>query len=131
MKILNMTQHAPTHSQIEAGVIDPIKEKSDIKSLLTFHELPTKEQLEERALLMRVMGVDLIIKYSTDPIVLIGGAPWFMPYVEHEFATQTSIKCVYSFSQRQIIQEKVDGDTKVKKTIVFEHVGFVKSCFFQ
>ena len=116
-EILNLTQHVATESQREAGVFEP-KEKDEIKSLLTFEDVPTFEEMTKRAKYLSVLA----ITYGIDK-VLIGGAPYFMSVLEKELKRH-DIQPVYSFSKR--ISKEVEKDGKVEKINVFEHIEFVE-----
>lgn len=59
MKIVNLTQHAGTAEQLAAGVADLGATSLELKRLLTFDSLPTREEIEARA-------------------AMIGGAPFLM-----------------------------------------------------
>jgi len=115
--ILNLTQHNATQSQIEAGVFEP-QEKETIKSMLTFDEIPTIEDMIKRAEYLSVMA----ITYGVDK-VLIGGAPFFMSILERELKRH-DLTPVYSFSKR--VSKEIEYDKKVEKINVFEHIGFVE-----
>ena len=48
MIILNLTQHNTSTAQYDMGVREP-SEKSRVRALLTFVEIPTIEEMRERA----------------------------------------------------------------------------------
>ena len=73
--IINLTQHSATPEQVAAGVVDvPAELKSDLSALLTFNNLPTKEELNEAAMKVAAMAV-LCTQGSDAPAAMIGGAP--------------------------------------------------------
>jgi len=115
--ILNLTQHNATESQKAAGVFEPT-EKETVKSLLTFEDAPTLEEMTKRAEYLSVLA----ITYGIDK-VLIGGAPYFMGVLEKELKRH-DLKPVYSFSKR--VSKEIEKDGKVEKINVFEHIGFVE-----
>ena len=122
--ILNVTQHPATKEQEENGVIDaPRKYQEELKSLLTFAEIPSQVDLQVRASKLQIM----ILKIEQDQdlkfdAVMIGGAPFFMHTLHKSLSKNW--KVVYAFSQRTTITEKSE-DGSVTKVNVFKHVGFV------
>ena len=113
MKILNLTQHLASQEQIEEGVVEP-KNKDFVKELLTFDELPTKEEIQKRATELTKIAMNEGYKK-----VMIGGAPYLMGMLELTLKSQ-GIQSVYAFSKRVSIEK--DG----VKTSVFKHIGFVE-----
>jgi len=124
MRLINLTQHPATKEQMEAGVIEPAN-KDKIRKLLTFNELPTKEELRTRAKAL----VDHIIVYEkgTFDAAMIGGAPFFMSVLE-DALRRMGIIPLYAFSKREVV-EKTLPSGEVVKTQVFKHLGFVESYF--
>lgn len=124
-KILNLTQHALTPEQIEAGVCEPTPEdKEFIKKLLTFNKsvIGNKKLIENRAYAL----VDVVNKNYADVWkVLIGGAPFLMAPLERALK-----KCgytpVYSFTDRVSV-ETTQPDGSVVKTAIFKHLGFIEA----
>jgi len=124
--ILNLTQHQATKEQVEAGVVEPT-EKEYIQKLLTFEDMPSRDEIKKRAKLLAGYahlwlsrnGID---KYH-DRKALIGGAPFLMSALENELRKHR-IKPLYAFSKRVSEEKEVDG--KIVKTNVFKHIGFVK-----
>ena len=124
MKIINLTQHPATPDQKNAGVVEPIN-KNKIKKLLTFNELPSKEELRARAKVL----VDHIIIYEegTFEAAMIGGAPFFMSVLE-DALRRMGITPLYAFSKREVIEKNLPSG-EVVKTQVFKHLGFVEAYF--
>lgn len=118
-RIINLTQHPATPEQIAEWVFDLEGEKLQrLKKLLTFDELPCPKTLSERA------GEITKIAIETDAdLAMIGGAPYFMRYLEWEL-DKAMITALYSFSRRESIEEKLPDGT-VKKFSIFKHIGFV------
>ncbi len=117
-EILNLTQHNATQDQIDAGVVEP-KDKTNIQSLLTFEQMPSRALLEERA--AALAGVVAVEGYE---VAMIGGAPFFMPPLELALQ-KNDIQPVYAFSVRESV-ETTDPETgQVSKTAIFKHLGFV------
>lgn len=115
-KILNLTQHDATLEQMEAGVIEPAS-KAEIKTLLTFNEIPTIEDMKQRA--ERIASLSQGYTYA-----MIGGAPYFMSTIEHALKCR-GITPLYAFSQRVSV-ETSNPNGSVTKTFVFKHEGFVQ-----
>jgi hypothetical protein len=121
MAILNLTQHAATPEQIAAGVVDPPDDlRQRIRELLTFDEVPTPGEIEERATRLARIAADSGYVFET---AMIGGAPWLMPALERALVTR-GIAPVYAFSAREVVEEQVP-DGSVRKVAVFRHRGFV------
>lgn len=116
MKIINLTQHRATPAQVEAGVIDSITPLAD---LLTFETLPSRAELETRAETLAT-----IAREARAQAAMIGGAPYFMSYLEVALR-QRGITPLYAFSVRRST-ETHNADGSVSKAQVFEHAGFVE-----
>jgi len=127
VRLLNLTQHDATKEQIKDGLVDPNEsEKSVIRKLLTFDDVPTAEQMIDKSMSLYYLALHLIEKYKTAPTVMLAGAPWFLPLVEHQLK-KGGVKAVYSFSKR-CVEEQISKDGKsVKKVSVFKHVQFIGS----
>jgi len=115
--ILNLTQHDATEEQLKAGVVEPTKEDKEwVKQLLTFDEIPSRNDLIRRAKEL----AEVAREYIECDKAMIGGAPFLMPSLEY-YLKKEGVVPVYAFSKR-IVEEK-DG-VKISK-FVFE--GFVMS----
>lgn len=116
--IVNLTQHEATEDQYKDGVFDVDQsDKGLVRKYLTFDEIPTVEEMKERAFqLARIAN-----KYSD--LTMIGGAPYFMPYLIRELE-KLGIEAVYSFTKRVSVDSVGESGEVVKKS-VFKHVGFV------
>ena len=118
--ILNLTQHAPTPEQVEAGVVElPPDLKQILKGLLDFSEIPSKQDVVTRA-----VAITSIAKEYGASHVMIGGAPYLMGALE-AVLKDNDIKPLYAFSQRVSV-EKVGPDGTLVKTSEFKHIGFVE-----
>jgi hypothetical protein len=116
--ILNLTQHAPTAEQIEAGVFDWAERRGAITQLLTFSSVPTKRMVEDRAFHLALVAASAGVSYA-----MIGGASYLMgPLVEA--LKNEGIKPMFSFTERVSVETTLP-DGSVSKTSVFKHVGFV------
>ena len=121
MKILNLTQHIATPAQIEQGVFDlSLELRPALLKLLTFVEMPTKVEVQNRA--VAIVRWILSNNIMCDA-AMIGGAPFLMSELEFQLRLQ-KIPPMYAFSER-VSEESTAPDGSVTKTNVFKHVGFV------
>ena len=120
MKIINLTQHAATQDQIDQGVFDLTSyAHTQLLEYLTFHEIPTKRDLEARAEGIASLAID-----SEATHAMIGGAPYLMAPLETAIRSHGIIP-LYAFSKRESV-EQTQKDGSVRKVNVFRHVGFVE-----
>ena len=124
MRILNVTQHRATAEQVAAGVVDIETTDGEyfatkIKSLLTFDEIPSREEME-----LRAEDIACFCHDGGHKAVMIGGAPFFMAYLEKALKAW-DIQPLYAFSKRESIEKEIDG--KIVKTNIFKHIGFVEA----
>ena len=129
--ILNLTQHNTTDEQKAQLVVEPRMTKEKIKKLLTFEEIPTKEEIEVRATKLAEIAVSEASMYAGDTDnmiwitrVMIGGAPYLMGALEKALR-ECGFTPVYAFSKRES-EEIPQPDGSVKKIQVFRHIGFVE-----
>jgi hypothetical protein len=129
--ILNLTQHVSTAEQKAQLVVEPRMCKAKIQKLLTFEEIPTKEEIEARAKELARIAVSEASHYAGDTDneiwitrVMIGGAPYLMGALEKAVRVM-GFTPVYAFSKRES-EEIPQPDGSVKKIQVFRHVGFVE-----
>jgi len=115
--ILNLTQHFASKEQIEEGVFEP-EDKEKVKKLLTFNELPSKEEIKERARLLT--GIAIVEGAEK---AMIGGAPYLMSSLEKKLK-EFDIQPVYAFSKR--IVEETEKDGEIIKKSIFKHIGFIE-----
>ena len=120
MRILNLTQHAPTQAQIEAGVFDaPAEIRAKIVAELNFADAPHKGEIysraDEIARLAALVGCDA---------AMLGGAPYLMGALECALEN-AGITPLYSFTERRV-HEVHNADGSVSKQTVFAHVGWVE-----
>ena len=137
--ILNLTQHSVTQDQIKAGVVDlPHPYKERLKDLLTFDQLPTKDEIKARAKAIKELVLD-VLQDKSSPIrkevkamsdakedfniaFMVGGAPFLMkPLVEE---LEKIGYPVFAFSRR-ITNEVKQADGSVRKVTIFKHEGFI------
>ena len=119
MKILNLTQHQATIKQVEVGVIEP-ESKEYIQKLLTFDEIPSKQEIRKRA--RKLAGYAKLTFKGESGKAMIGGAPFLMSELEY-WLRKNRIEPVYAFSKRVSVEKEIDGE--IIKTNVFKHIGFV------
>jgi len=113
MDIKNLTQHAPTESQVQAGVTGVDEHALEF---LNFSTPPSVEEIETRAyaIACRANG------YAS---AMIGGAPYLMPALVAALH-QAGVQPLFSFTERKSV-EKTLLDGSVVKTSVFAHVAWV------
>ena len=129
--ILNLTQHNATPEQKAQLVVEPRMTKEKIKKLLTFEEIPSKEEIEARAEKLAEIAVSEASHYAGETDnevwitrVLLGGAPFFMGALEKAIR-ECGFTPVYAFSKRESVDQP-QPDGSVKKIAVFRHIGFVE-----
>ena len=121
--IVNLTQHAASAEQIEAGVIDMVgKDLESLKALLTFEELPSAAEIDRRASEITRLAKDALFG-QPERKAMIGGALWLMAPLTF-YLKAAGINPVFAFSKRESVEKVIDG--KTVKTNVFKHVGFVE-----
>jgi len=113
-KIFNLTQHAASQEQIEAGVVDltPADQKI-VRDTLTFESIPDSQDMY-----LRADRIACLAHERGAHAAMIGGAPFFMGFLEAALR-QYKIVPLYAFSRREAVE--VNG---VKKSI-FRHLGWV------
>jgi hypothetical protein len=129
--ILNLTQHVVTAEQKAQLVVEPRMCKTEIRELLTFEEIPSKEEIESRATKLAEIAVSEASMYAgeTDNVVwitrvMLGGAPYLMGALE-KAVRECGFTPVYAFSKRES-EEITQPDGSVRKVQVFRHIGFVE-----
>ena len=121
MTILNLTQHAATPEQVAAGVVEPNNaDKAAIKTALTFNALPSDGEMHGRA-----AAIVAIAKRGGATQVMVGGAPFFLPWLESALLGE-GIVPLHAFSRRVSV-ETVQPDGSTRKESVFRHEGFIPS----
>jgi predicted Fe-S protein YdhL (DUF1289 family) len=128
MIIVNLTQHPATPEQRAAGVVDlEGPELTQLKSELTFDELPTEAEIISRAKSITRLACAAIgdedIYEITPAQAMIGGALWLMPALATELMDH-EIEPVFAFTKRET-EEQPQPDGSVRKVAVFRHAGFV------
>ena len=122
--IVNLTQHAASAEQIEAGVIDMVgKDLESLKALLTFEELPSAAEIDRRAQEITRLAKDALFG-QPERKAMIGGALWLMAPLSF-YLKSAGINPVFAFSKRESVEKVIDG--KTVKTNVFKHIGFVEA----
>lgn len=119
---INLTQHEMTPNQIWDfpgfwfGTSE--EEVAEIRDLLTFDNLPSKEEIGRQA-----TRLAMIAKQRGATHALVGGAPYLMPQLHVELE-KAGIVPVYSFTERKSVETN-NPDGTVTKVQVFEHAGFI------
>lgn len=117
--IYNLTQHQATPEQVAQGVNDLEPEDlAALKELLTIEEIPTSEELEDRA-----TRIARLVPWDADA-AMIGGAPYLMGALERALKA-AKVQPVYAFSKRES-RDEVQPDGSCRKVAVFRHLGFVE-----
>lgn len=121
MKIINATIHQLTESQIQDGGFEPSTEvKNKIKEILLIAEIPTRENLQERARAFARLCHSI---NTTETKFLIGsGTPSIQPFITAEL-NKLGVDYVYSHSERACV-ETHNPDGSVSKNYVFQHQGW-------
>ena len=129
--ILNLTQHKTTDEQAAQLVVAPRMCRDKIQKLLTFEEIPTREEIEARAKELAKIASSEASFYAGDTDneiwitrVMIGGAPYLMGALEKALR-ECGFTPVYAFSKRESIDQP-QPDGSVRKIAVFRHLGFVE-----
>lgn len=128
---INLTQHSITEEQKVAGACELTTSKNVITELLTFNELPSDRELQQRARALAALAQEECGKklrelhYNSNVYIyaMIGGAPYFMSHVEAAFK-ERGVNYAYAFSKRESVEEVLTDGT-VKKTSVFRHAGWI------
>ena len=121
--LLNLTQHPATPEQREAGVSDlPDELRKQLVGLLTFSQLPSREEIEDRAEAIALLA-DSLLPEEGNPAAMIGGAPYLMAPLEVALRNQR-IRPLYAFSVRESVEQTLPDGT-IRKTSIFRHAGFI------
>lgn len=116
--IINLTQHVGTAAQAAEGVFEP-HDKATVQQLLTFKDLPSKEDILARAEAL----ADIAEKEGASS-AMVGGAPYLMGALECALKRR-GIQPLYAFSIRESVEETLPTGEVIKKN-VFRHLGFVE-----
>lgn len=123
--IINLTQHTCSVEQAEQGVQDlHAQEKEQLAKLLTFEQMPTKEEIKARAESVAALA-NKRFQAGHHGHAMIGGAPFFMAALEQALLA-VGISPIYAFSVRESV-EQVQADGSIRKVAVFRHLGFVEA----
>ena len=118
-KIVNLTQHSSTETQAEQGVIEP-PDKEYVKSLITFEDIPTLQDLRKRANLLVEICREMNMQFA-----LIAGAHWWLIVLEHHLRIH-GITPLQSFSKRVSFEHTNENGT-VHMVKTFVHAGWIQS----
>ena len=122
MSILNLTHHDATLEQLEAGVVEP-SDKATVRNLLTFVDLPTLDELRQRAYKLAEYADMEGVKKA-----MIEAPSYLISLLEAELIAH-NIQPVHSFYGRWTT-EKLDVDGRILAGIVFKHMGFIEIDMF-
>ena len=122
--LLNLTQHQAQPEQVANGVLDLEEgEKENLKSLLTFDDLPDSKELLLRAQKIAELASREFCEDDRPWQAMIGGAPYLMAPLERALRAR-GIQPLYAFSKRESV-ETIQPDGTVHKKSIFRHLGFV------
>ena len=126
-KVLNLTIHRLTDEQEAAGVVPlPPEWFEDLESQVLTEDLPSPEDIEEKARRIVRLADDYCADAGMERLVMVGGAPWLMPTLE-KYLRAARFRVFYAFSKRRS-KEVTDPKTGVVyKAGSFQHLGFVES----
>ena len=123
-RIINLTQHTATQSQLDAGVEELKPElKERLLKALNFIGVPTYKDIQEAADEM----YHIMHKYSycytciDVPAFMVGGHPALMCALT-QFSSIYRMK--FAASDR-VSEEVIQEDGSVRKINVFKHIGFI------
>lgn len=138
--IVNLTQHSMTQEQYQYNDIQLYEvqfkgqekeAKADILEALTFNEIPTKEEIINRAKTLSTIAKATLNQardlsgLDAEYYALIGGAPYLMSALEKELKEDGVIP-LYAFSKRVSV-EITQPDGSVIKTAKFMHEGYIEA----
>ena len=122
--ILNLTQHPATKEQKTYGVKDIEGELLDtLKRLLTFEELPSRNEITQRALQIAALATTETTG-QLGKVAMIGGAGYLLPELTMMLKA-AGFTVLQSFTKREVV-ESTSPTGEVVKTAVFRHIGFVE-----
>ena len=130
--IFNFTQHEFTKEQRDSHFcVNMGPEVNDwVKEQLTFSGEITQELLQNRAMDLANYAEYIAMAFCEDVgsnlkdiHILIGGAPYFMPYLEKALISK-GLTPIYSFSER-VSEEVKQEDGTIKKVSSFKHKYFI------
>lgn len=122
--ILNLTQHAASPEQLEAGVID-LPDTTILRALLTFNSLPDTTEVAKRATAIRCLAQNFRSLQGIEYLeCMIGGAPFLMADLD-QMLRGDGLRPVYAFSAR-VSKEILGDDGNLTKVSVFRHLGFIR-----
>lgn len=136
--IINLTQHKMTGDQYQYNgtklkeLISEIPEEQadyekELKTLLNFHELPTRDTINLRVMQITEFALNYFMGagVQNNRYALIGGAPYLTAPLA-EMLKKVGIIPLYAFSKRESV-ETVQADGSVIKTSVFKHAGYIEA----
>lgn len=119
MRVLNLTQYMATIDQKKEGVVEPLY-KSAIKSLLTFDEEPSDEEILLRANTLAEIASD----HEAASAAMIGGAQYLIAPLETALLVR-GLEVWYAHTQRISVKVTLQ-DGSVRNASEVKYQGFVK-----
>lgn len=136
--IINLTQHKMTGDQYQYNGTklkeltyeipeEQEEHEKELKALLNFHELPTKDSINLRVMQITAYALDYFMgaDVENNRYALIGGAPYLTAPLA-EMLKKVGITPLYAFSKRESV-ETTQPDGSVVKTSIFKHAGYVEA----
>lgn len=138
--LINLTQHEMTEDQYKYNDENLVEIKFKpyngiskgtadyVKHLLNFTSLPTRDEINKRAVALADYASGLLdqTKNNGDKLfALVGGAPYLMGALETALK-ERGIQPLYAFSQRESIETR-NADGTVVKTAIFKHKGYIEA----
>ena len=126
--VLNVTQHEPTSSQRDAGVIDFSPEvRAELLKLLNIPEIETGSEMTRRASdivrLCQTESERLVAQGHPTPAFMLGGHPALTALL-HQEMDRIGLRRCYAFSRRESVETTDAVTGAVHKQNVFVHLGF-------
>ena len=119
--MINLTQWPASAQQISEGVVEPSSEdKAEIKGLLNFPSMPTRDEIDDRA--SRI--AEIAERYGEDS-AMIGGAPFLITPLENALS-ERGVVPMHAYTER-ISTEVTKPDGTVEKVSTMDLKGFVSN----
>ncbi|MBQ3932966.1 MAG: hypothetical protein II653_04360 [Lachnospiraceae bacterium] len=138
--IINLTQHQMVQEQYKYNDIELYEvqfkghekeAREDILEALTFNEIPTKEEIRNKAKTLATIAkatlnqAENLSGIHARYYALIGGAPYLMNALERALKEE-GVTPLYAFSKRVSV-ETTQPDGSVIKTAKFVHEGYIEA----
>ena len=123
MKILNLTKNNATFEQIQDGCFEVADKKfvDEIHKLLSFYDLPNKQEMNERAKRL----VNLAIEHDAKCVMLDNSIPsFFISILENELK-QNGIKPLHSFMKHVSTERTIKNGSVISQKIIVKHSAWI------